>query len=106
MPARNARGPGSVALRPRAFRRATMALMLGTRNAQAMTTPRFPLLPLHEAKAAADEAAVPDYMAELSIFQVLLNHPALAHAVNDLLATMLWHGALDSRLRELVIMRI
>jgi alkylhydroperoxidase family enzyme len=83
-----------------------MALMLGTRNAQAMTTPRVPLLPLHEAKAAADEAAVPDYMAELSIFQVLLNHPALARAINDLLATMLWHGALDPRLRELVIMRI
>ena len=63
-------------------------------------------LPLDEAKAAADEAAVPNYMAELSIFQVLLNHPQLARAVNDLLATMLWHGALDPRLRELVIMRI
>ncbi|MBW0014225.1 carboxymuconolactone decarboxylase family protein [Mycobacterium sp.] len=67
---------------------------------------RVPKLPLEEAKAAADEAAVPDYMAELNIFQVLLNHPQLARAINDLLATMLWHGALDSRLRELVIMRI
>lgn len=71
-----------------------------------MTTARLPKLPLDEAKAAADEAAVPNYMAELSIFQVLLNHPPLARAINDLLATMLWHGALDSRLRELVIMRI
>jgi alkylhydroperoxidase family enzyme len=71
-----------------------------------MTTARVPKLPLDEAKAAADEAAVPDYMAELSIFQVLLNHPALARAVNDLLATMLWHGTLDPRLRELVIMRV
>ncbi|MGA3253601.1 MAG: carboxymuconolactone decarboxylase family protein [Mycobacterium sp.] len=71
-----------------------------------MTTPRVPPLPLDEAKAAADEAAVPDYMAELTIFQVLLNHPQLARAVNDLLATMLWHGDLDPRLRELVIMRI
>src|ERR1700757_4634519 len=67
---------------------------------------RVPKLPLDEAKAAADEAAVPDYMAELCIFQVLLNHPSLARAINDLLATMLWHGALDPRLRELVIMRI
>ncbi|BBZ44546.1 hypothetical protein MPRM_18270 [Mycobacterium parmense] len=66
----------------------------------------MPGLPLGEAKAAADEAAVPDYMAELSIFQVLLHHPPLARAINDLLATMLWHGALDQRLRELVIMRI
>ena len=71
-----------------------------------MTTARVPGLPLGEAKAAADEAAVPNYMAELSIFQVLLNHPPLASALNDLLATMLWHGALDQRLRELVIMRI
>ncbi|MEQ0601073.1 carboxymuconolactone decarboxylase family protein, partial [Mycobacterium tuberculosis] len=37
-----------------------------------MTTSRVPLLPVDEAKAAADEAGVPDYMAELSIFQVLL----------------------------------
>jgi alkylhydroperoxidase family enzyme len=59
-----------------------------------------------EAKAAADEASVPDYMAELAIFQVLLNHPTLARALNDLLATMLWHGKLDTRLRELAIMRI
>ncbi len=53
-----------------------------------------PRLPLEEAKAAADQAGVPDYMAELSIFQVLLNHPTLARALNDLLATMLWHGRL------------
>ena len=69
-------------------------------------TPRIPLLPVEEAKAAADEAGVPNYMAELSIFQVLLNHPTLARALNDLLATMLWHGRLDTRLRELAIMRI
>lgn len=71
-----------------------------------MTEARVPLLPVDEAKAAADEAGVPDYMAELAIFQTLLNHPALARALNDLLATMLWHGTLDPRLRELLIMRI
>ncbi|MGH3439524.1 MAG: carboxymuconolactone decarboxylase family protein [Sciscionella sp.] len=71
-----------------------------------MREARIPLLPVDEAKAAADEAGVPNYMAELAIFQVLLNHPTLACALNDLLATMLWHGALDPRLRELVIMRI
>ncbi|MFV8315905.1 carboxymuconolactone decarboxylase family protein [Mycobacterium sp. 23] len=67
---------------------------------------RIPLLPVDEATAAADEAGVPDYMAELSIFQTLLNHPQLARVFNDLLATMLWHGTLDRRLRELAIMRI
>jgi alkylhydroperoxidase family enzyme len=67
---------------------------------------RVPRLPLDEAKAAADEAGVPDYMAELAIFQVLLNHPKLASGLNDLLARMLWQGKLNSRLRELAIMRI
>jgi alkylhydroperoxidase family enzyme len=71
-----------------------------------MTEARVPRLPVDEAKAAADEAGVPDYMAELAIFQVLLNHPRLACALNDLLAIMLWRGALDARLRELLIMRI
>jgi alkylhydroperoxidase family enzyme len=71
-----------------------------------MTESRVPRLPVDEAKAAADEAGVPDYMAELAIFQVLLNHPRLACALNDLLATMLWRGSLDARLRELLIMRI
>ncbi|MFZ0904736.1 MAG: carboxymuconolactone decarboxylase family protein [Mycobacterium sp.] len=71
-----------------------------------MEEARVPRLPIDEAKAAADEAGVPDYMAELAIFQVLLNHPELACALNDLLAIMLWHGKLDPRLRELVIMRI
>lgn len=67
---------------------------------------RIPRLPVGEAKAAADEAGVPDYMAELAIFQVLLNHPKLASGLNDLLARMLWQGQLDKRLRELAIMRI
>ena len=67
---------------------------------------RVPRLPLDEAKAAADEAGVPDYMAELAIFRVLLNHPKLASGLNDLLARMLWQGKLDKRLRELAIMRI
>ena len=34
-----------------------------------MPEARVPRLQLAEAKAAADEAGVPDYMAELSIFQ-------------------------------------
>jgi alkylhydroperoxidase family enzyme len=67
---------------------------------------RVPRLEMAEGKAAADEAGVPNYMAEVAVFQVLLNHPKLARTINDLLATMLWHGTLDCRLRELAIMRI
>jgi len=68
--------------------------------------PRLPLLSLEEARAAAEAAGVPDYMAALNIFRVLLRHPKLARAVHDLLAALLWNGQLDVRLRELVIMRI
>ena len=63
-------------------------------------------LPVADAKAAAADAGVPEYMADLSVFQVLLHHPGVARAVNDLLATLLWHGRLEPRLRELAIMRI
>ena len=71
-----------------------------------MTEGRIPRLPVEAAKAAATEAGVPDYMADLSVFQVLLHHPGVARPINDLLAAMLWNGALDTRLRELVIMRL
>lgn len=71
-----------------------------------MTESRIPRLSVSDAKAAAVEAGVPDYMAELNIFAVLLNHPRLAAAINDLLVAMLWDGLLDVRLRELAIMRI
>ena len=71
-----------------------------------MTEGRVPWLPTDEARATAADAGLPEFMAELSIFQVLLRHPRVARAVNDLLVSMLWDGALDPRLRELLIMRI
>ncbi|MGH9214498.1 MAG: carboxymuconolactone decarboxylase family protein [Acidimicrobiales bacterium] len=58
------------------------------------------------ALAAADRVELPPYMCDLSIFQVLLRHPPLAKAINDLLSQLLFRGALDDRLRELVIMRV
>lgn len=67
---------------------------------------RVPRLTVEKAKAAAAEAGVPEHMADLSVFRVLLRYPRLARAVNDLLATLLWHGDLDARQRELAIMRI
>lgn len=71
-----------------------------------MTESRVPRLPAGEAAAAARAAGVPEFMAELSIFRVLLRHPRVARAVHDLLMSMLLHATLDPRLRELVIMRI
>ena len=59
-----------------------------------------------EAKAAAQEVGIPEFMADLSVFQVLLNNPPVAGALSELLSTLLWKGSLDARLRELMIMRI
>ncbi|MGZ8764800.1 MAG: carboxymuconolactone decarboxylase family protein [Acidimicrobiia bacterium] len=67
---------------------------------------RIPRLPQEEAVAVAEGIGVPAYVADLSIFQVLLRHPGLAKPVNDFLSWLLLHGTLDARLRELVIMRI
>ena len=49
---------------------------------------------------------VPDALADRNIFRLLLRRPATAKAVNDLLYSLLFGGALDARLRELVILRI
>lgn len=71
-----------------------------------MTDARVPMLSADEAREAAEEAGLPAYMADLSVFRVLLRHPTLARALNDLLSTLLFGAALDARLRELVILRI
>lgn len=63
-------------------------------------------LPAEEAKQAAAGVGIPEFMADLAVFQVLLNNPPVAGAVNELLSTLLWKGSLDARLRELLIMRI
>lgn len=65
---------------------------------------------------AAAEYHIPQFQASLSVFQVLLNHPALARAMNNLGTTLLVGGKppdgvraqpkMDARLRELMIMRI
>ncbi|UCE88064.1 MAG: carboxymuconolactone decarboxylase family protein [Deltaproteobacteria bacterium] len=58
------------------------------------------------ARQAAAEAGVPGQAADLSIFRVLLNQPALARWIADLLFGLLFRGSLDTRLRELVILRL
>lgn len=74
-----------------------------------MTEPvarRVELLGPEEARAAAARVGVPEAMADLSVFRVLLRHEALAARVFGLLQQLLWEGRLDARLRELIIMRI
>ena len=71
-----------------------------------MSDSRIPLLSSEAASAAASEVSLPDALAQLNIFRVLLHDPKVAKGVGDLLLTMLFGGQLEARLRELVIMRI
>jgi len=71
-----------------------------------VTEGRIDRLTVSDAKAAAADAGIPEFMAELSVFRIALKNPPVAKAVNDLLFTLLQRGRLDARLRELVIMRI
>ncbi len=67
---------------------------------------RLALVDVDEAKSRAADVGVPDYLAELNVFRVLLHNPGAASAVNGMLHQLLLKGVLDARLRELVIMRI
>jgi len=71
-----------------------------------MSEPRISMLPIDEAKQVAAKMDVPEAIAELSVFRILLRQPKLAKRINDLLMTLLIGGDLDARLRELIIMRI
>jgi alkylhydroperoxidase family enzyme len=71
-----------------------------------MSEPRIPLLSIDEAKQAAAKMEIPEAIAELSVFRILLRRPKLAKRVNDLLMTLLFGTEFDARLRELIIMRI
>lgn len=67
---------------------------------------RIPMLDVDDARAAATRVGVPEGLADLSVFRVLLRHEELAARVYGLLQQLLWNGSLDARLRELIIMRI
>ena len=71
-----------------------------------MASPRIPLLSKEDALRAGVECGVPDALAELNVFRVLLHHPKLARRVCDLLTGLLFDSKLDVRLRELVILRL
>lgn len=67
---------------------------------------RVAMLPVEEARRAAEAAGLPAMFGPLSVFRILLRHPDLARAVADLLQLLLAGKHLDGRLRELVILRI
>ncbi len=67
---------------------------------------RLPLLDPGAAALAAEKVGIdPKYLVQ-PIWRVLLHRPKLAKAVYAVLTDLLFRGRLDSRLRELLIMRI
>jgi len=73
----------------------------------AAVEPRVALLSPGEAAEAAKSAGVSEQMAPLSVFRVLLRHPAVAQELASTLTMLLFRGnKLDARHRELIIMRI
>ena len=71
-----------------------------------MTEGRVSRLEAAEARSIATEHGLPDYMGDLSVFQIALKNPSVARGLNGMLHNLLWKGELDGRLRELIIMRI
>ncbi|GAB3237667.1 carboxymuconolactone decarboxylase family protein [Mycolicibacterium hippocampi] len=67
---------------------------------------RVDMLALTDARERAAQCGIPDAMAELSVFRIALHQPPVAIALHGMLEALLWKGALDARLRELIIMRI
>lgn len=71
-----------------------------------MTEARIERLDAEAARTAAVEHGLPEYMADLSVFQIALRNPRVAKALNGMLLNLLIRGEFDGRLRELIIMRI
>ena len=67
---------------------------------------RVTMVSLETAKALGEEIGLPGPMATRSAFRVLANNPPLLKAVFGQLTTLLLRNKLDTRLRELMIMRI
>jgi alkylhydroperoxidase family enzyme len=65
----------------------------------------IPMLSVEEAKKRGKEAGVPDQLAGISVFRVLLHNPPAAAAAANLLMMLLTRGKLNVRIRELVILR-
>jgi alkylhydroperoxidase family enzyme len=70
-------------------------------------TSRIPLLSKEEALQRGRELGISDYIAQMNIFRVLLNHPKLAGELNStIIALVSGEKAVSDRLREIIIMRV
>lgn len=71
------------------------------------STARIPLLSKEEALLRGRELGISDYIAQMNIFRVLLNHPKLAGELNSTIINLVsGDKAVSDRLREIIIMRV
>jgi alkylhydroperoxidase family enzyme len=73
------------------------------------TEPVHPLLPLltaEQAAAAAIAAGIPEILAVPNVFRLGLRHPPVARLLADVIDLAVLNGTLDSRLREVAILRV
>jgi alkylhydroperoxidase family enzyme len=71
-----------------------------------MSKERVEMLSTEASLELAEELGLHEAIAKLNIFRTLFHRPKTAKAISDLLFSLLFHGALEPRLRELIIMRI
>jgi len=71
-----------------------------------VTTQRIAPLSVDDSIAAAGQVGVAEFKAHANLYRVLLHHPQIAQRVNDLIDTLMTESGLDTRLRELIVMRI
>ena len=72
-----------------------------------ITSSRIPLLSKEEALQRGRELGISDYIAQMNIFRVLLNHPKLAGELNSTIISLVnGDKAVSDRLREIIIMRV
>jgi alkylhydroperoxidase family enzyme len=69
-------------------------------------TGRVAMVPLERAQRLGEDIGLPAPMATRSAFRVIANNPPLLKAVFGQLTTLLLRNTFDTRLRELMIMRI
>jgi alkylhydroperoxidase family enzyme len=71
-----------------------------------MTETPLPLLASDVAHAAAAEIGIPEVLSNVNLFRVVLHDPGVARVMAAVIKEMTLGGSLDTRLKELAILRV
>jgi alkylhydroperoxidase family enzyme len=66
----------------------------------------FAPLPTDDARAAAADSGIPDNLANVNLFRVLLHNPGVARVMASVIKELTMGGTLNTRLKELAILRV